>query len=49
MTMECPKMTCDELIKNRRSIRVYKDKQIPKDVIEKVIDLATEAPSVLNV
>lgn len=48
MTVEFPKTTCDELIKDRRSIRVYRDKQVPKDIIEKVIDLATEAPSVLN-
>ena len=48
MTVEFPKITCDELMKDRRSIRAYKDKPVPKDIIEKVIDLATEAPSVLN-
>ena len=48
MTAEFPKVTCDELMKDRRSIRAYKNKPVSKDVIEKVIDLATEAPSVLN-
>ncbi|MCX5697409.1 MAG: nitroreductase family protein [Candidatus Omnitrophica bacterium] len=34
-----------ELIKIRRSIREYKDKPIPKEILEKIIDAARFAPT----
>jgi len=34
-----------ETIKNRRSIRKYKDKEVPKEKIEKVLEAANWAPS----
>lgn len=34
-----------EAIKTRRSIREYKDKAIPKDVLEKIVDAARYAPT----
>jgi nitroreductase len=34
-----------EVIKARRSIRVYKNKPIPKDVLEKLVDAARFAPT----
>lgn len=38
-----------EAIKTRRSIRQYKDKPIPKDVLEKLVDVARFAPTARNV
>ena len=32
-------------IKERRSIRKYEDKMIPKEVIEKILEAGTYAPS----
>lgn len=37
-----------EAINGRRSIRSYQDKQVPKKLIQKIIDAAIMAPSVLN-
>lgn len=36
---------CAQLIKSRRSIRNYRDKAVPKTVIERVIDVARYAPT----
>jgi nitroreductase/NAD-dependent dihydropyrimidine dehydrogenase PreA subunit len=36
---------CAQLIKGRRSIRNYRDKAVPKAVIERVIDVARYAPT----
>ncbi len=36
------------IMKERRSIRRYKDRPIPNDVIERILDLATWAPSAHN-
>ncbi len=38
-----------EIIKKRRSIRVYQDKSIPKDILEKIIDAGRFAPTARNV
>lgn len=38
-----------EAIKTRRSIRQYKDKPIPKDVLEKLVDVGRFAPTARNV
>jgi len=38
-----------EIIKKRISIRVYKDKPIPKDTLEKIVDAARFAPTARNV
>lgn len=38
-----------ECIKKRRSIRSYDDKQIPKNILEDIIDCARLAPSANNV
>lgn len=38
-----------EIIKKRRSIRQYSEKEIPADVIEKIIDAARFAPTARNV
>jgi len=38
-----------EIIKNRRSIREYADKDIPKGLLEKIIDAARFAPTARNV
>lgn len=35
----------EQLIKGRRSIRVYKQKQVPRELIEKAIDIARYAPT----
>lgn len=37
-----------EVIKKRRSIRKFQDKMVPKETIEKLLDLATKAPSGKN-
>jgi len=36
------------LIKSRRSIRIYKDKPVPRELIENVIDVARYAPTADN-
>ena len=41
-------MELDETIKGRRSIRRYKDKDIPDSVIEELLNLARYAPSSMN-
>ena len=38
----------NDAIHNRKSIRKYLDKQIPKDLIEQIIDAARRAPSAKN-
>lgn len=38
-----------EAIKGRRSIRAYKDKDVPAEVVEKLIDAARWAPSAGNI
>lgn len=35
-------------IEERRSIRKFKDKGVPKEIIEKILELATKAPSGKN-
>ena len=42
-------MTVFELMINRRSVRVFKDKEIPEDVIEKLLNAANNAPSGGNI
>lgn len=42
-------MECLEAIKKRRSIRSFKDKTIPKDILEKFVDAARFAPTARNV
>ncbi len=37
-----------EVIKTRRSVRLYEDKSIPKEVLEDIIDCARFAPSAMN-
>ena len=41
-------MKLDEVIRGRRSIRIFKDKDIPNSVIEDLLDLAMHAPSSMN-
>src|SRR3972149_10833129 len=41
-------MKLDETIKRRRSIRKYRDKDIPDSVIEGLLDLARYSPSSMN-
>jgi nitroreductase/Pyruvate/2-oxoacid:ferredoxin oxidoreductase delta subunit len=36
---------CGQLIKSRRSIREYKEKTVPREVIERIIDIARYAPT----
>lgn len=36
---------CGQLIKSRRSIRLYKDSPVPREVIEKIVDIARYAPT----
>ncbi len=37
-----------DIIRNRRSVRAYKDNEIPKDVLQKVLDALRLAPSACN-
>lgn len=37
-----------DIVKKRRSIRAFEDKQVPSDLINKIIDAARWAPSGLN-
>jgi len=39
----------EELIKNRRSIRTYQKKDIPKEIVEELVYLANLSPSPMNV
>lgn len=39
---------CEQLLKTRRSIRLYQDKAVPRDIIVKLIDVARYAPSGRN-
>ena len=41
-------MDFDKLVQERRSIRGYKQKPVPKEVIAEIIDLAKGAPSSMN-
>jgi nitroreductase/Pyruvate/2-oxoacid:ferredoxin oxidoreductase delta subunit len=40
---------CEHLLKSRRSIRVYQDKAVPRDVIVRLIEIARYAPTGHNV
>jgi len=42
-------MTVYDLMINRRSVRVFLDKEIPENVIEKLLDVANNAPSGGNI
>jgi nitroreductase/NAD-dependent dihydropyrimidine dehydrogenase PreA subunit len=55
---QCPPLTeglqitaeqCENWLKSRRSIRVYRDKPVPRDVIVRLIETARYAPSGHNV
>lgn len=37
-----------DVLKNRQSIRAFKDKKVPMETIEKILDAARLAPSALN-
>ena len=37
-----------DAIKNRRSIRAYKDAPVPRDLLQAVLDAGNEAPSAMN-
>ncbi len=37
-----------DLIKSRRSIRSYKSKPVPREIVDTVIEAGTEAPSAMN-
>lgn len=41
-------MKLDEAIKARRSVRKFKTQPVPKEILEKVLDLAMWAPSGMN-
>lgn len=41
-------MDAIEVLKRRRSIRVYKDKPIPKEILEKIVDSSRFAPTARN-
>ena len=41
-------ISVEEAIRRRRAVRVYEDKPIPDDVLDKVVELALEAPSAFN-
>ena len=43
-----PNKALDKLILSKRSIRQYKNKKIPKDIIEKVINVMSFAPTAMN-
>ena len=44
-----PNMSLAESIRNRRSVRGFLNKQVPKPVIENIFDLAQQAPSNCNI
>lgn len=41
-------MNFDELIKTRKSVRAYLDKEVPQELIEQILDMAKHAPSGVN-
>jgi nitroreductase len=41
-------MDYEQLVRDRRSIRGYKKKPVPREVIEEIIEVATGAPSSMN-
>jgi len=41
-------MNFEELAKSRRSIRKFKPDAVPREIIEKILELATWAPSAMN-
>ncbi len=41
--------TVFEVIKNRRSVRFYDEKEIPKEIVEKIVEAGNYAPSGANV
>lgn len=43
-----PDQPYDEIVRNRRSIRGYLDKPVPRELIEEVLGLAIRAPSSMN-
>ena len=42
-------MDAVEVLKTRRSVRAYQDKAVPKEIIEKIIDVARFSPTARNV
>ncbi len=36
---------CEQLVKSRRSIRKYRDKEVPRELMKKLIDIARYAPT----
>ena len=42
-------MNLEEIIKTRRSIRIFQDRKVEFSLIEKIIELATYAPSACNI
>jgi len=42
-------MDAIEALKGRRSVRVYEDKPVPKEIIEEIIDTARLAPTANNI
>ena len=46
--MPSEKMSIDDVIKGRRSIRTYKGDSVPEELIRQVIEAATFAPSAKN-
>ena len=46
--MEKEEMSIDDAIKGRRSIRTYKNEEVPEELLRQVIDAATYAPSAKN-
>ena len=41
-------MSLYDLILSRRSVRRYKDKEIPKDVLDKIVEVGRQSPSAAN-
>jgi nitroreductase len=44
-SLEITAEQCEYLLKSRRSVRVYKNKPVPRDVIARVIEIARYAPT----
>ena len=42
-------MDCIEALKTRRSIRVYEDKPVPKELLEEIVNCARLAPTAINI
>jgi len=47
--MEVFRMDCIEALKTRRSIRVYEDKPVPKELLEEIVNCARLAPTAINI